>query len=1441
VVRCTGGFGDCDGTAANGCETDLAASATNCGACGRVCALSHASSTCAAGACAVTACATGFLDCDGAAANGCEVDTRRDNANCGGCGTTCAAGRVCSAGVCGTTCAPPLSACGTAPATYCANPAIDPANCNACGAVCALDHVATNGCAAGACTVVRCAGSYGDCDGTAANGCETDLAASVANCGACGRACALPNATATCTAGACAVAACATGFLDCDANAANGCEVDTRSDNANCGTCGTTCPTGRVCSGAVCGATCAAPLRTCGAGPSAYCTNTAIDPTDCGACGVACALAHVAANGCDASACTVVRCAAGYGDCDGTAANGCETSTQTSAAHCGACGRACALPNATSVCAAGACAVTVCGSGFRDCDGAAANGCEVDTRSDNANCGGCGTTCAAGQVCSGGVCGAACASPLRTCGAGPSAYCANPAIDPANCNACGAVCALANVAAQGCAAGACSIVGCAAGFADCDGTAANGCETGTRTSAANCGACGRVCALPNAAATCTAGACAVATCATGFLDCDLNAANGCEVDTRSDNANCGGCGAACAAGRVCSAGVCGATCAAPLTACGAGPSAFCANTSVDPANCGACNGACALAHAAANGCAAGACTVVRCAAGFGDCDGTASNGCETGTLTSPTHCGTCGRTCALPNATATCAAGACAIAACAAGFGDCDGLAANGCEANTRTDNAHCGSCPNACGGSSVCAAGACAVTCQAGQTNCSGSCVALGSDPLHCGNCLTLCPVRANAAAYCAGGTCGSACLAGFGDCDGNAANGCETDLRSSTAHCGACGNRCALSNANATCVAGVCGLGSCTVLYANCDGNAANGCEVSTYGNNANCGGCGRACVSPQFCSATACSCAAGSHAIGTACVPDSAVPRPISPLSLGDVTRRRPSFYWVLPAPYNGADVEIFADRACTVRFAGNSPVTVTGGNTGRPDSDLPAGVTAFWRVRGRIGNASDTVTSAVWEFHVPRLSAPGIDTSFNPHVDVNGDGYDDVVVGSPSADPAEGENAGTVSVFHGGPGGLTAVAARVLTGSQADGNLGVSVAGAGDVNGDGYGDLIVAERSTRNEFGSFRPTFRVYHGSAAGIGPYPAVIVRDDGALFAADTSVACAGDVNGDGYADVVVGMSDVSRARVFHGGAAGVSTVAAITLLRANPDDLFGRSVASAGDVNGDGYSDLVVAAPQAISPSEPARVGCASVYHGGVGGITATPARVIFGDATNNFFGSSVASAGDVNGDGFADLVVGDPFATPLGSPEYVGTASVFRGSVGGIAAVAARVLVGSGTRDSFGQSVARAGDVDGDGYGDILVGAPGAGAGSASVFRGGASGVEASAVTVLRGGGAWGGHSFGAVVAGGDDVNGDGLADLLVQAPQYTVGGMITGAVGVFPGNQFGISATPAIILAGTRGGDAFGTSVASAVEVSGYGERPWCALVEPRRRRARPRLGG
>ncbi len=151
---------------------------------------------------------------------------------------------------------------------------------------------------------------------------------------------------------------------------------------------------------------------------------------------------------------------------------------------------------------------------------------------------------------------------------------------------------------------------------------------------------------------------------------------------------------------------CSATrgCPAGATCCGGA----CVALQTTASHCGACDAACALDHATAS-CVAGTCAVAVCAAPYANCDGVASNGCETDTRTTVAHCGGCGTACAPASATGACVDGLCGVASCEAGHNNCDGLAANGCEVNTATDLMNCGTCANACGASEACVAGACA------------------------------------------------------------------------------------------------------------------------------------------------------------------------------------------------------------------------------------------------------------------------------------------------------------------------------------------------------------------------------------------------------------------------------------------------------------------------------------------------------------------------------------------------------------------------------------------------------------------------------------------------------------------------------------------------------------------------------------------------------------
>ena len=590
------------------------------------------------------------------------------------------------------------------------------------------------------------------------------------------------------------------------------------------------CAAGNLCVGNRCVAGCN-PMRACPTGQVCClggCVDTAANIAHCGACGTTCSVPN-GAPACANGTCAVDRCTGSFADCDGAAPNGCETNTQTSLAHCGMCGNACPVrANTTVACDAGRC-LYACAVGFADCDGDASNGCEVDTRTALAHCGACARAC----------------TPPNGTGA--------------------------------CVDGACTVAACSMGFGDCDANASNGCETDTRATTAHCGMCGRACpAAPNTAPSCVDRAC-VATCAAGFGECDGDPSTGCEVELARTVAHCGSCGRSCLTANVtaatCTGGSCQiTTCAMGYADCDGDASNGCeTDTRVSPSHCGMCTNACSVMGGSPT-CRAGVCSIGSCDPGRGDCDGNAANGCETDTRTTVAHCGACGSACALPNATARCEAGACAVSACNAGFADCDGVAMNGCEVDTRTSLAHCGACGRGCSPASA-----------------TGACVA--------GTCTV------------------AACTPGSADCDGAPGNGCEVNITTTLAHCGGCGRMCAPPNGTGACAGGVCTVASCNTGRGDCDNNASNGCETDITTSAAHCGACGRMCAPAQSCAAGTCSALGSCRAIrdanpsaasGTYTIDPDGPGGPVAPFAVYcDMASSGGGWTLVLMAPNSGSD--------------------------------------------------------------------------------------------------------------------------------------------------------------------------------------------------------------------------------------------------------------------------------------------------------------------------------------------------------------------------------------------------------------------------------------------------------------------------------------------------------------------------------------------------------
>lgn len=232
-----------------------------------------------------------------------------------------------------------------------------------------------------------CAPGLRACPGA---GC-VDIQSNRANCGGCDIDC---GPSRLCQNGMCT---CGMGTTMCGGVCAN-----TQSDGMNCGRCGNACPMNQMCVAGACQLNCPAPNRICMAGAMMTCVNVQTDQSNCGSCGTVCNAANATSN-CNGGTCGIASCNANFGNCDGNAGNGCET-TLDSVANCGGCGMACAAgPNGTPTCVGGGCGLT-CNGGFANCDGNNGNGCESNTQSDAANCGACGNACGPGQNCVGGSC-----------------------------------------------------------------------------------------------------------------------------------------------------------------------------------------------------------------------------------------------------------------------------------------------------------------------------------------------------------------------------------------------------------------------------------------------------------------------------------------------------------------------------------------------------------------------------------------------------------------------------------------------------------------------------------------------------------------------------------------------------------------------------------------------------------------------------------------------------------------------------------------------------------------------------------------------------------------------------------------------------------------------------------------------------------------------------
>jgi hypothetical protein len=706
---------------------------------------------------------------------------------------------------------------------------------------------------------------------------------------------------------------------------------------------------------------------------------------------------------------------------------------------------------------------------------------------------------------------------------------------------------------------------------------------------------------------------------------------------------------------------------------------------------------------------------------------------------------------------------------CATGLSVC-GTGDSAYCAETQSDNQNCGACGKTCGTGQTCQGGTC--VCDSPLSACGGACVDLETDSGHCGSCGTACA----GGEVCSDGSCQPTCGSAYTTCGTGSAAYCA-DTKDDPKNCGGCG---------AGCGSGLfCVNGGCQTRCGGSEVSCGSAC-VDLESDEAHCGACGVSCIPGEECESGLCQCPAGEAVCGSA--PGACVDLASDATHCGSCGHTCGSSQTCgggVCVP-NTPPHQIFPPSLSVL--TGNQPMLrwalPPGVSTAVVEicADRPCGtIVQSFVVTGTSVEAAPLAPGLYfWRLHslIAGSSMPAGPTwlftaSARSAPVTTAFGAVPDFNGDGYSDVAITSTAGVpggkglVYIFAGSATGLPSTPTIILPPSNAN-QFAISIGSAGDVNGDGYADLAVGGNTTVSGYNV--ATQFVYEGSPSGLLPAPTTQLY--GIFFSAES----AGDLNGDGYGDLAASQGYPRKVNIFNGASGGVPSNPTLSLTSSTPG--FGESVANAGDVNGDGYEDLVVGNAGNFSNGNATDV--ADVYLGGAGSVPATPSFTFDLSTTYDTY-YTVAGIGDVNGDGDPDWLL---------SGRSSDEATVYDSSSSPTTSWLTTDLTGGG---GFAYSFAGLGDLNGDGYDDALI-YDGWNNGP-SVFEGSGTGLPAFPTATVVG---------GETLAGVGDVNGDGYADVIVDGP-------LPGEVSLYLGSSTGVWVTPAATLS-VSGDSGFPSAIAT-----------------------------